>query len=153
MIIFSWESLGKQAEIQRDKRVKVILTWPEVKSLVSITGRVVRTIICYKEIIVGNGNLRLDQDFAFSIRKQTGRNWSEGSNWGSNIHWWGVELDIPKCFNNAVLTDSSYSWMRAHSESLKPWFALTTFKDCQKRLSQWWRTAGLYHFQNHDPES
>lgn len=56
-------------------------TWPEAKSLVSITGRGVKAIIFYKEIIVGNENLRLDQDLAIpsedklaetEVRAQTG---------------------------------------------------------------------------------
>ncbi|KAL6322986.1 hypothetical protein AAG906_023603 [Vitis piasezkii] len=39
-------------------------TWPEAKSFVSITGHGVKAIVCCKEIIVGNENLRLDQNFA-----------------------------------------------------------------------------------------
>ena len=43
------------------------LTWPEAKSFVSITGHGVKAIVCCKEIIVGNENLRLDQNFAVPV--------------------------------------------------------------------------------------
>lgn len=67
MAVFVIKHLPAKAIVEYAKKCRADEqnpTWPETKSSVSITGHSVKAIVLFKETIVGNGNLMLDQNNA-----------------------------------------------------------------------------------------